>query len=626
MADLVNSVKVKYYSNQLLNVADFDLEQKYHIEYRNLLTSLIYTEGVVQGLDILATSTGFTLSSGLALKSDGQFVLLVDSISLVIDASEVNTFSASNGLFTINTNGTIETHVQGDPTKPKYQGEYFLFLEPYEVAFDGKKDQSISSPKLSIKSSSDGDSGVLLGNITVSHSPFSVVFDKGLRKQSGLNNPLPQTISASDIKGGTLSAQCLPTFTVGMIPDLSADKINSGQFTPDRLPTLTVGMIPDLSADKINSGQFNIDRIPIIPADKIQSYSSFTCDNPVLNGEQPVTLQWNIGSADSLKLDYAMGCQIESLPNTIKPTLNLQDSYTFNPWASTVLTLTATKGGKIVLQQQLSVTVIQTAGQFIKQLSSEGLNTEIQLEKCADRFNLNTLSKNSVTNLSIALKYAGRAYAEALSQLKEYFSSIGQPMSTTDAGYVQAVYGQKPASLSQFVQQEFNQTVPLDTSIKNSVTQFNLNLDQSADAGKLALSLKNAGYTTSWDILSSVMKNSSNANKLNDYVPIASALSLYTPETIYQYISTPNNMSLIEKASSIAFVDFRKEVYSTIFTPAVKQFPSDLRNYWFFCVCDAFRKAGVSQKTTGFCLSSYFEQKGWSYPPYVLILINVFNG
>ncbi|WP_062265757.1 hypothetical protein [Endozoicomonas arenosclerae] len=576
MPDLTNIVREKYYNNQLLEVADFDREQSFHIQHRLLQTRLMYTPGLLQGITVEARTAGISLTPGIALDASGQQILLVNSLQL-----DGKTITASQGQFTL------------DLSAQNYlNNSFYLFLQFNEVDVPNTSNQLISSPTLSLQSQQANGSGIVLGKVTLGSAQDKVSLDSSMRVQARLRSEMMPSISASQIISGTLSS--------------------------DRLPELSAGLI--------TKGVFSLEQIPDIPAGKLQKSLSLSCEKMTLENQDTATLQWQSQGIDQLDIEYVSGLKLVTLSSKDQ-SIALTGSHEVEPYENTTITLKGSKEGKTVVTEQLYLNVIPTAGQFIKQLIDQGVSQGQQITQCANRFKLSTLSAENVTQLGEAVKFAGYEFENALSALKTFYQSIGDSWSdTSDTKIIQNLYGIKPeASLEEFLQQQFNQQITLPVAITKAKQQFDLNLNQTTDQEKLAQALKKVGYID-WQVLQAVMSASNQASQWSSYVPIATSLSLFTPDSVAQYIQNLNQSTLIANSGQMSLIDFQKLVYQKIFLQVAQQFAPNIKEYWVYCMAIALKKQGVSQVVTGYCLTEYFKLKGWSYGfNYSLILISAYK-
>jgi hypothetical protein len=75
----------RYFSGKLVTAADFELEQRYHIEKRWLLNRMLHGPGVVSGLGVsVGEGQAVTVEPGFALDAHGREILVCDSQQLAI--------------------------------------------------------------------------------------------------------------------------------------------------------------------------------------------------------------------------------------------------------------------------------------------------------------------------------------------------------------------------------------------------------------------------------------------------------------------------------------------------------------------------------------------------------------
>jgi hypothetical protein len=78
----------RYFPGKLVTVADFELEQRYHIEKRRLLNRTLHGPGVVTGLGVTVGAGGtVTVEPGFALDSYGREIVVCDSRELALPDS-----------------------------------------------------------------------------------------------------------------------------------------------------------------------------------------------------------------------------------------------------------------------------------------------------------------------------------------------------------------------------------------------------------------------------------------------------------------------------------------------------------------------------------------------------------
>lgn len=75
----------RYFPGKLVTAADFELEQRYHIEKRRLLNRMLHGPGVVSGLGVSVGAAGaVTVEPGFALDPYGREILVCDSVQVAI--------------------------------------------------------------------------------------------------------------------------------------------------------------------------------------------------------------------------------------------------------------------------------------------------------------------------------------------------------------------------------------------------------------------------------------------------------------------------------------------------------------------------------------------------------------
>jgi hypothetical protein len=75
----------RYFAGKLVTAADFELEQRYHIEKRLLLNRMLHGPGIVSGLGVtVGDGRTVTVEPGFALDPHGREILVCDSQQLTI--------------------------------------------------------------------------------------------------------------------------------------------------------------------------------------------------------------------------------------------------------------------------------------------------------------------------------------------------------------------------------------------------------------------------------------------------------------------------------------------------------------------------------------------------------------
>ncbi|KEQ16704.1 hypothetical protein [Endozoicomonas numazuensis] len=76
----------------------------------------------------------------------------------------------------------------------------------------------------------------------------------------------------------------------------------------------------------------------------------------------------------------------------------------------------------------------------------------------------------------------------------------------------------------------------------------------------------------------------------------------------------------------MSLITFQKLFYEKIFLNVAQQFAPNIKEYWVYSLAVAMNKVGISQGVAGYCLTQYFQLKGWSYGfNYSLILISAYK-
>jgi hypothetical protein len=76
----------RYFSGKLLTVADYVLEQRYHIERRWLINRMLHGWGVVSGLEVgPRTGGGWRIAAGMALDRQGRELVVQQALDLEDD-------------------------------------------------------------------------------------------------------------------------------------------------------------------------------------------------------------------------------------------------------------------------------------------------------------------------------------------------------------------------------------------------------------------------------------------------------------------------------------------------------------------------------------------------------------
>jgi|CXWL01.1.fsa_nt_gi hypothetical protein len=483
--DLQPISKEQYYNQQLLKVEDFQREQNFHIAYRDLQTRLLYTPGVLIGLDVTldATKGLVTIGPGLAINSLGRQIILVNGA--VFDDADVLPTSVG---FTIDVSHnqsqnvtlllTIEYNEESDSSNPN-QWKVFPMLALTDTATGKAAVTQVSLATITIATSGPKEKPVVDYKLdtSVRASASLVTEQQNINADQIISGTLDAAripdLDAEKITSGLLNVDLIPHLPIsklgkleaGNIPDLSADKITSGTLIADRIPELSAdkissdvlkieripdipstkvkgplddSQIPALKAEQITSGTFDVARIPDISKltgklsinqlpDSIPTEGdllSIDVEKPNINGEETVTLSWNDTSADEIHLEYIDEDKI--VEKIWKATAGIAKGWTLTPYQTGVYTLTAYKAGEIQTRGQFTIQVIPILAQYIKSLYYQGTALSDALQLCVTRYQLSPLTMETTQSTADAAQATGYSRDEALNILKTYPQKISE--------------------------------------------------------------------------------------------------------------------------------------------------------------------------------------------------------
>jgi hypothetical protein len=275
-------LKEHYSDGQLLGLDDFVTEQDFHIQHRELLTSLCYTPGVLNGFAVQAVSGQLQVQvdPGVAIDSQGHQIVLVDIARLgtqefatqagkvVIDVSDPQYTRTGSKSWVLSVAFNEEAVPQ--QTNQMKQVPLFALLDPGTIS---PGQNSASTVPLALLNFTVSQTTVTTKDasgkpVEKTVTTVTLQVDSSPRVNAALASPLVPSLSADKITGQLQANQIL---------NLSADKI-TGQLQADQIPkldsdkidwsTVKADQLPNLSADQI-TGQLKADQIPNLNADQI---------------------------------------------------------------------------------------------------------------------------------------------------------------------------------------------------------------------------------------------------------------------------------------------------------------------------------------------------------------------
>jgi hypothetical protein len=433
--------KQRYYDQQLLKLEDFQREQDFHIDYRQLQNQLLLKPGILAGLTIQqgVTEGQVQITPGVAIDNSGCLInltdnakfnnadLLVQSGQFLLDLSNQQYHDKTWLL-------TLEYNQEEDPTNLNQWKEipkFGLILSTNEASRT-----QIVLATLNVTTSQMG----------ATHS-INIEIDLSIRVNAVLAAERIPELNVEQIPNLPVS-KISGQFSADQIPELSADKITSGLFNLGQIPNLPpskiegnlgIEQIPELSAEKITSGMLKVDIIPDLPSSKLIGKLSpeqipyiqdlkFRLDKPNIIGEETVTLAWSSELAEKVVLEYVFENTIQK--QEWNDNLDQAKTYELKPYQTSVYTLTAYKEANLQDQKQFVVQVIPNEFQFLKNLYYEGLDLCNALESCFKRYHLLPLTKESIGTLIDAAKRANYSEEEALNLLKGHLE-LASPVITS---------------------------------------------------------------------------------------------------------------------------------------------------------------------------------------------------
>ncbi|MGV0025314.1 hypothetical protein [Phormidesmis priestleyi] len=214
--------RLNYFNQQFLVEADFEDEQKYHLEMRRRHTRLLHTSGIAEGLQVVKTDAKkLKVTPGTAIDSRGQEIILLDDFA--IDLSTPASTSAANAVVFITlTYGEKESDPQ-PPAPATPVGNTRVTEKPTIVASTTTPDSSVVQlAKITL----DG-SGNVPGNVNdVSDGGVRVAAGSVLADNSVSVKKLKKTLSSlsgtDTVTIGPGASQQIPAFTAPLASASSA--------------------------------------------------------------------------------------------------------------------------------------------------------------------------------------------------------------------------------------------------------------------------------------------------------------------------------------------------------------------------------------------------------------------
>jgi hypothetical protein len=195
MATTIPSIlRETYQKGQILQVADFETEQNFHIQHRNFQTRQLWSPGILVGLEVNTVDNTVVVATGAAIDENGQHILLAESKTL---------------------------EVPGD-------GAYQLLISDAMTAVPGQPNQLRNDPNLRLAAAGETPGG------GVSIADISVVNGLPTVKNAGLPAQIqPSRLPRQPITELDASVVRTGIFQASQIPELQ--KL-SGRLTAEQLP------------------------------------------------------------------------------------------------------------------------------------------------------------------------------------------------------------------------------------------------------------------------------------------------------------------------------------------------------------------------------------------------------
>lgn len=259
-----NIPRQAYFNQQLLQVADFQREQDFALLFRMLSHRLLFTPGILFGLDVQPGDGAPTvaLSPGAALDPAGRIVTLVDQASLGGQAVGV-----SGGVFVLRFDAPAFFMVGQRRT-------WRLSVAFDEAPVPGAQNQIRQVPALALTEVTSAHGALPTGAVAL--ADVTVTATVPPPPQPSPEPPPPPVISVAVDR----SVAAVTTLQARRVPPLDAVQLATGILDPDRLPHIPVSKIdgsvpidwahaPPMPASNIQ-GALAVDQVPDLPAPKIQ--------------------------------------------------------------------------------------------------------------------------------------------------------------------------------------------------------------------------------------------------------------------------------------------------------------------------------------------------------------------
>lgn len=439
--------KPQFYNNQLLTVGDFQQESSFHTLHRELQTRLLYTSGILLGLEV-TESTGVSgqilLSAGVAIDGNGTQIILVDeaeykgkpvnavSGSIPLNLSDASFFSKSWALL-ISYNQITNPQPNLWTIAPK--------LELLDATSKAPIPTATQVPLATIKVENTGTAQTPVLKLTITTDN---------RQTAGLQANKISEISATQISG-TLSSDQLPDISgskiidkigIAQIPDIPTTQITGDIDATQISGILDAAQIPSITANKI-SDKLVIAQIPDIPASMITGKLSASqlppitsgsginlqIDTPIINTLQNVSVSSTVSDGSTFTLTYMSGGVIITKDSTTDAAAFTKTGNTYTLsipiTQSTSVTLTATSSTGAVEQISNYIDLVLDATTYMTQLFTAKEPAATAVEKVIDQFGLQALSNNNIYTLTNSMFKGGYTTADIYQYISAYYKNLG---------------------------------------------------------------------------------------------------------------------------------------------------------------------------------------------------------